>query len=85
MKDQGGAVVEGGDEIFGAPGKALDAAAAQLFGEVFRERDAQVRSPQFNAQDARADQSRLESASDGFDLGQFGHFIPFSTVSERDR
>ena len=85
MKDQGGTVVERSDEIFGAPGKAVDAASAQLFGEVLGKRMRKSGRRNSTRRMRAPTKVGVESAPDGFDLGQFGHFIPFSTVSQRDR
>jgi hypothetical protein len=67
------AVVELGEEIFGAPVEMLDRAAGQVFGEAARERHAEIGAAGLDRDEARMFHRRREAAADGFDLGKFGH------------
>ena len=73
MHDQRLAVVEIGDEIFGAPAKVENPSALKTRGKALRKGNTQIMAPQFDARDRRADERRGQSAPHRFDFGQFGH------------
>jgi predicted nucleotidyltransferase len=73
MHDQRLAVVEIGEEIFGAPTQIEEAAPRQARGEIGRKGKAQIRAPLLDARDPRAKERRGEATPDRLDFGQFGH------------
>jgi hypothetical protein len=60
-------------QVFGPAINPLDHRPVQPFGETVGEGEAQVRAVLTGPRKARALQHRLKAASDGFDLGEFGH------------
>ena len=84
MHDDARAVVEIGEEIFGAPSEPLDPAALEPRGEAFWKGKAEVGPAQFERLDPRPLHHRAEAEADGFDFGQFGHGVaPLIRVPRR--
>ena len=75
MGDQGVAVVEPEQQVFRPPVDGQHRAALDPLGEPGRQRHPEVAAALDEANDAPADQSRNETAADGFDLGQLGHVL----------
>ena len=73
MHHQHLAVVEPGEQIFGAPVERVDRSPAQALREVLRQRKAQVIAPLLDARKAVADQDRRKPQSHRLHLRQFGH------------
>ena len=71
------AVVEVCLKVFGPALKGFDAPAGQPLRERVGEREAEIGPAQIHRRDGRADENRLETASHGLDLGQFGHPLSF--------
>ena len=62
-----------GDEIFAAPVEPLDGLFLQPTGEIFRQREPQIRAAQLNAGDNSTLHDGLQAAADGFDFWKFRH------------
>jgi hypothetical protein len=73
MHDEDIAVIEIGQEIFGAPAERLDTPARQPAAEILRKGKAQIRPPLVHGEKPGADQRGFEAAAHGFDLGKLGH------------
>ena len=73
MHHQRLAVVEIGDEVFGAPPERGDAPAGQPVGETFGKRKPQIRAPSFDPLDQPPLHHGRKPPADGLDFGQFGH------------
>ena len=75
MGDQGVAVIEAEQQVFRPAVDGLHPTAFDTLRELGRQRHPKVAPALDEANDAPADQSRNETASDGFDLGQLGHVL----------
>ncbi len=73
MQQQEAAVVEFDQDVLAAPGQRADARAVEPFGEIGRERPAQIGTPQLGANDPPPGHAQREAAADGFDFGKLGH------------
>jgi len=67
------AVVQAQKKVFGAALDALDAPAGEAPREAALQGNAQIGAPRLGPYDARAENSRLETAAHGLHLGKFGH------------
>jgi hypothetical protein len=73
MHDKHLAVIEPGEQVFGAPLKRLHCPAREPARERVRKRKAQIGAPLLDARKRLADEERLEPLAHGFDLGEFRH------------
>ena len=63
--------------------RCIDLAARQALGEMRREGDAQIAAPDPGLGDDMAFQRGRKAQADGFDFGQFGHFLALSLCHMR--
>src|ERR1700691_437310 len=61
------------EDVFGAARNGCDAPALELRLQAGRNRIAQIAAVELEGQESFAQETRRQSARDGFDLGQFGH------------
>jgi hypothetical protein len=73
MHDERMAVVEIGDQIFGAPAQGENAPPGEARREVFRKGKAQIASPLLDASDSCAGEHGFEAPPNRLDFGKFGH------------
>ena len=73
VDDEGGGVVEVGEDFFAAAGDGGDGAAFERLREVGAARFEDILASEGDLGDGEADEGGAEGADDGFDFGEFGH------------
>ena len=76
MHDEHLAVVEPGQEIFGAPVERLDLSPFQPLAEALRQGKAQIGAPLLHAREGVAHENGLQAPAYGLDFRQLWHGVP---------
>jgi hypothetical protein len=73
MADHRMPVIEMKQEIFCPPFEMGNRSPLESGGKIFRQRTAQIATPDRDPRQATALKDRDQTAADGFDFGKFGH------------